>query len=113
MNQPAFAPQLYIPNGTKDINFYTRGLGATEVFRFSNDDGSIHVAEFSVNGTIFHVHENTSRLNLLDPANGKSSSAVIGLFVDDVQAYMERALAAGATEISPTTDYDYGYRRGR
>ena len=111
-NKPAFAPQLYIPNGTTDIGFYTKGLGAVEVMRFSNDDGSVHVAEFSINGTIFHVHENTVRFSLFDPVRSNGSSTVIGLFVDDVHAYMERAIAAGATEISPTTDYDYGYRQG-
>lgn len=49
-----FAPELHIPNGTLEIDFY-KTFGATENFCLRNDDGSIHVAELAVNGAIFHV----------------------------------------------------------
>jgi PhnB protein len=51
-----FAPELHIPNGTMEIDFYKK-FGATENFCFRNEDGSIHVAELVFNGAIFHVHE--------------------------------------------------------
>jgi len=104
-----FAPELHIPNGTTDIDFYTR-FGATENFCLRNDDGSIHVAELEFNGAIFHLHE-TMR-DALDPARAKGVTAVIGLFVPDVAAVMQQAINAGATEINPVTDHDYGYRQG-
>ena len=49
MNQTgkiSFAPQLYIKNGVTDISFYEKAFSAVELRRFTNDDGSIHVAEF-------------------------------------------------------------------
>ncbi|MBG9377909.1 VOC family protein [Panacibacter sp. DH6] len=104
-----FAPELHIPNGTKSIEFYTR-FGATENFCFRNDDESIHVAELEINGAIFHVHE-TMR-DALEPVSAKGVTAVIGLFVPDVEEIMQQAIKAGATEINPTTDHDYGYRQG-
>lgn len=104
-----FAPELHIPNGTMEIDFY-KNFGATENFCFRNDDGSIHVAELEFNGAIFHVHE-TMR-NALEPISAKGVTAVIGLFVPDVEAVMRKAIQAGATEINPTTDHDYGYRQG-
>lgn len=104
-----FAPELHIPNGTTDISFYTR-FGATEHFCFRNEDGSIHVAELEINGAIFHVHE-TMR-DALEPLSAKGVTAVIGLFVPNVEEVMQQAIDAGATEIHPTTDYDYGYRQG-
>ena len=52
-NKPFFAPELFINNGTKDISFYENAFGAREVMRFTNDDGSIHVAELSIEGSIF------------------------------------------------------------
>jgi PhnB protein len=107
-----FAPELYIGTGTRDISFYIDGLGAQELRRWSNDDGSIHVAELSVNGAIFHLHEEASRLELKSPLNVKASTVLIGLFVEDVDALMKRAIAAGAEEISPAQDYEYGYRQG-
>ncbi|MBI2272371.1 MAG: VOC family protein [Bacteroidetes bacterium] len=104
-----FAPELYIPNGTIEIDFYKK-FGATENFCFRNDDGSIHVAELEINGAIFHVHE-TMR-DALEPISAKGVTSVIGLFVPDVEDVMQKAIQAGATEINPTTDHDYGYRQG-
>ena len=55
-----FAPELYINNGVKDISFYKNAFGATQNLCFTNEDGSIHVAELCIEGAIFHVHEITS-----------------------------------------------------
>ena len=106
-----FAPQLYIPGGTFNIDFYTKGLGATELRRFSNDDGSIHVVELSIDGTIFHLHE-ANKDHLFEPAKHHGTTVMIGLFVPDVDAVMAKAKEAGATITSPVQDYDYGYRQG-
>jgi len=110
--KPVFAPQLFIPHGVKDVTFYTKAFGAVELRRFSNDDGSIHVAEFSIHGTLFHLHEDTARTNTYSPAKHNSTSVIIGLFVPDVDTVMKNALAAGAQQTSPAQDYDYGYRQG-
>jgi PhnB protein len=45
INNTRFAPQLYIPHGVKDIEFYTKAFGAIELRRWTNADGTIHVAE--------------------------------------------------------------------
>ena len=104
-----FAPELHIPNGTIEIDFYKK-FGATENFCLRNVDDSIHVAELEINGAIFHVHE-TMR-DALEPISAKGVTSVIGLFVPDVEEVMNKAIRAGATEINPTTDHDYGYRQG-
>lgn len=108
-NTTHFAPELHIPNGTIEIEFYKK-FGAIEIFCFRNDDGSIHVAELEINGAIFHVHE-TMR-DALEPIAAKGVTSIIGLFVDDVQDVYDRAISAGATKINPVTDHDYGYRQG-
>ncbi len=104
-----FAPELHIPNGTFNIDFYTQ-FGAVELFCFRNDDGSVHVAEFEINGAIFHLHE-TMR-GALEPLSAKGVTATIGLFVPNVDEIMNKAIQAGATEINPVEDHDYGYRQG-
>lgn len=106
-----FAPELHIPNGTVEIEFYKK-FGAKENFCFRNDDGSIHVAELELDGAIFHVHETMRWLNALEPLSSKGVTTVIGLFVDDVHTSFNRAIEAGAKEISPVTDHEYGYRQG-
>ena len=109
--KPHFAPELHIPNGTFNIEFYA-GFGATEHFVLRNDDGSIHVAELEMGGAIFHLHETMPWFDALEPVSAKGVTTVIGLFVDDVQEVFNRAVSAGATEISPVTDHEYGYRQG-
>ncbi|WP_423148112.1 VOC family protein [Rubrolithibacter danxiaensis] len=106
-----FAPELHIPNGTFDIDFYTE-FGATEHFCLRNDDGSIHVAELELNGAIFHLHETMRWFNALEPVRAKGVTSVIGLFVPDVDAVMQKAIQAGATEIQAAKDHEYGYRQG-
>ena len=110
-DKPFFAPQLLINNGIKDISFYAKAFGATENFCLYNDDGSIHVAELSINGTIFHIHEVTKSC-FFSPDKYNGTTCIIGLFVPDVPAVMNNAIKAGAREISPAKDYEYGYRQG-
>jgi len=110
-DKPVFAPELAIPNGITDISFYIDAFGAEELRRFSNDDGTIHVSELAINGAMFHLHEETPHTALRSPLpNGPS--VIIGLFVADVYAVIEQAVAAGAKIASPVQDYDYGYRQG-
>jgi PhnB protein len=111
-NKTIFAPQLFIPSGVKDISFYFNAFGAVEINQWRNDDGTIHVAELSINGTIFHLHEERPMKGQLEPNKAKGVTALIGLFVDDVDSVMSKALKAGATLLNPAQDYDYGYRQG-
>ncbi len=97
--------------GLRPIDFYTK-FGATEHFVLRNDDGSIHVAELEIGGAVFHLHETMRWFEALEPINAKGVTTVIGLFVEDVHEVFNRAISAGATEISPVVDHDYGYRQG-
>lgn len=111
-NKTLFAPQLFIPAGVKDISFYFNAFGAIEINQWRNDDGTIHVAELSINGTIFHLHEERPLKGQLCPDKAKGVTALIGLFVDDVDSVMNNALKAGAKLLSPAQNFDYGYRQG-
>lgn len=106
-----FAPELHIPNGTRSIDFYIK-IGANLNFCLRNDDNSIHVAELEIDGAIFHVHETMHWFDALEPVGAKGVTTVIGLFVEDVQEFFNSAIAAGAQQVSPVTDHDYGYRQG-
>ena len=110
-NLTHFAPELHIPNGTFSIDFYTT-LGASENFCLRNDDGSIHVAELEIDGAIFHLHETMRWFNALEPITANGVTTVIGLFVPNVEEVMQKGITAGAIEISPVKDHEYGYRQG-
>ncbi|NOW94584.1 VOC family protein [Mucilaginibacter sp. SG564] len=108
----SFAPMLAIANGVTSIDFYKKAFNAIENFCLRNDDGSIHVAEFTIDGAMFHVHEVTQFSGTKTPANAGGGTVSVGLMVDDVHAVFDKAIAAGATLVMPVTDFEYGYRQG-
>jgi PhnB protein len=111
MQKTTFAPLLIINSGVTDIDFYKKAFGATELRRFSNDDGTIHVLEMEIDGALFHLHEENKNYKS-SPDTLKGTTVCVGLFVDNVHAVIEKAIAAGAKMVSPVQDYEYGYRQG-
>ena len=106
-----FAPQLCIPRGVSDLSFYEKAFGAIEQQRWNNEDGTVHVAEFSIGEVLFHVHEEKISAGHFSPDKAHGVTTLIGLFVDDVDGVFNRAIAAGAETLMPPTTFDYDYRQ--
>lgn len=106
----SFAPMLRIRNGVTDIDFYKNAFGAVEHFRVTNDDGTVHVAEFDIDGAVFHLHEIYPHATFEPEAH--RGVVTVGLFTEDVHDMFDKAIAAGAEVVHPVTDYEYGYRQG-
>lgn len=111
-NAARFAPVLYLKNVAGAIAFYKQAFDAKELRRWSNDDGSVHVAEMLLGDAMFPIDEEVARVAELSPETLAGNSVNLGVFVDDPDAVIERAIAAGALLINPTRDFDYGYRQG-
>jgi PhnB protein len=107
-----FAPHLTLRNVLAGVEFYKAAFGAVELRRWSNDDGTVHVAEMAIDGALFHLHEEVPGSGAFSPETLKGTTSAIGLFVNDPVALMQRAIAAGGVERRPVRDYDYGYRQG-
>ena len=106
-----FAPMIYPKKVAPAIEFYKKAFYTIELRRWSNDDGDVHVAELTIDGALFHLDEEVSRISELSPETLKGTSIAIGLFVSDPHAVMARAVAAGGTALDLVTDYDYQYRQ--
>ena len=107
-----FAPHLTVRNVLAELGFCQSAFGAKELRRWSNSDGTLHVAELSINGALFHLHEEMPGDKEKSPETLDGTTSAIGLFVPDPGSTVKTAIAAGAREISPVRDYDYGYRQG-
>jgi PhnB protein len=108
-----FAPQLFVKEVAPAVAFYEKAFDAKELRRFSNPDGSIHVAEMAIGDALFHLHEETStNTYVVSPEKFNSTTVKIELFVDDPDTLMEKSLAAGAIEKSSIKDFEYGFRQG-
>ena len=106
-----FAPQLIVQDGAAAIEFYKKAFDVEELRRWSNDDGSVHVAELSFNGAMFHIKQEQPEQSRLSPATAKGRTAIIGVFVNDVDMVVDQAIANGATLLNAPQDYEYGYRQ--
>jgi len=112
-NQPArFAPIMYMKNVADAVEFYKKAFDVKVLRLFTNDDGSIHVAELLLQDAIFHLHEETANKKQLSPGTLSGTSVIIGLFVENTDELFDKAVAAGATITHPMTDYEYGFRQG-
>jgi PhnB protein len=109
----AFAPSLSLKVLAPAVEFYKKAFGVEELLIVKNDDGSIHVAELTFHGMVFHLHQ-----EMPGPGKERAPQTVggttvdLGVFLEDPDSLMDSALAAGARLISPMKDYEYGYRQG-
>jgi PhnB protein len=60
---------------------------------------------------MFHIKQESIEQSRLSPATAKGYTTIIGIFVDDVDAIVDKALKQGATLLNAAQDYDYGYRQ--
>ena len=110
-NSTAFAPCLTLEEVGPAVEFYKKAFGVEELLIVKNDDGSVHVAELSLQGMSFHLHQEMPGSPMKQAPQG-ATTVELGVFLDNPDALMDSALAAGATLISPMKDYEYGYRQG-
>lgn len=112
MRPAGFAPMLYIKTLAPAIEFYKKAFGAIELRKYSNPDGTVHVAEMAIGQSLFRMHEEVTRHEELSPDTLKGTTVVLGLLVENPDAVIKNAVAAGGKEIDPVQDYEYGYRQG-
>jgi PhnB protein len=108
--QYSIAPFLSVRNGLKAVEFYKSAFGAAEAFRLEND-GSV-VARLSVEGAEFWVSDESPEHKNFSPESLGGGTVRMVVTVPDPDAMFDRAVAAGAREVTPVQDA-YGWRLGR
>jgi PhnB protein len=107
-----FLPTLSVRNGAAAVEFYKRAFGAEVMMCLADPDGAV-VAELAINGVRFLIADESPEHGNFSPETLGGSTIRMGLIVADPDAMAKQAVAAGATEIYPVADQDYGYRLGR
>jgi len=103
-------PYLRVRDAAKAITFYEKAFGVREKFRLTEPSGRIGHAELDFGCATVMLSEEYPEMNLVGPASLGGTSMSIHLHVDDCDALVERARAAGATVVRPPTDQFYGER---
>lgn len=105
-------PTLSVRNGNAAIEFYKNAFGATEIFVVRSPDGAV-VAQLAIDAVNFLVADEAPEHGNYSPETLGGTTIRMGLQVMDPDVAQARAIAAGAKEIYPVADQDYGYRLGR
>ncbi len=103
---------LCVADAARAIDFYARAFGAAEKFRLVEPGGRVGHAELDFGGTTVMVCDEYPEMNIRGPQPGAPTSVTIHLHVDDADAAIERAVAAGARLERPPSDAFYGERGG-
>jgi PhnB protein len=110
---PTFSPYLTVRDASLAIEFYRAAFGATELFRLANPtDGKIAHAELMIGGSLVMLSEENPEWGSQSPQTLGGSPVTFCLMVDNTDAAVERAVAAGATLRMPPADQFYGFRSG-
>jgi PhnB protein len=92
---------LIVPDGDEAVQWYGSALGADVLWDLGG------VAGLSLAGAPFFVHEAVAgRAREPSPNDVGMTTTRIEVFADDADALIDRAVAAGATDVEPVTDHD-------
>ena len=108
----SLTPYLILSAASDAIAFYKKALGASEVMRLDDPGGKIHHAEISIGDSRIMLADEHPEIGALSPKTIGGSPVSLHLYVEHVDAAVERAVAAGAKLIRPVADQFYGDRVG-
>ena len=105
-------PYLRVRDAGRALEFYKQAFGAEELFRLTEPGGRIGHAEIKIGGTTLMLADEYPEMNIVGPQTLGGTSFSIHLHVDNADAWIERAVTAGATLLRPAADAFYGERSG-
>jgi PhnB protein len=109
----AVTPYLIIKGADQAIEFYKQAFGAVEAFRMADPSSNkIGHAEIKMRDSHLMLADEYPEMGFLGPEAVGGSPVSLLLYVDDVDATFQNAIAAGAKAVKPVEDQFYGDRSG-
>jgi PhnB protein len=110
---PTLTPSLAVEDAGEAIEFYKRAFGAKERGRMPGPDGKIAHAELEIGDGLVMLSDPFPQDSIKPPTELGGTSMGLFMYVDDVDAAVQRAVDAGATVTSPVEDQFWGDRFGK
>jgi PhnB protein len=105
-------PYLILHDAARAIEFYQQAFGAAELFRMPGPDGRIGHAEIRIGDSLIMLADENPEMGARSPKTMGGSPILILLYVEEVDAVVAQAVAAGAKLIRPIENKFYGDRTG-
>ena len=106
------SPHMVCAGAVEAIDFYVAAFGAEEITRTLGPDGKLLHAAVSINGSSVMLVDENLEFGMFSPKALDGSPVSIHLIVDDADAWMKRAVAAGGVEAMPVQEVFWGDRYG-
>jgi uncharacterized glyoxalase superfamily protein PhnB len=106
-------PHLVCAGAADAIEFYKKAFGAVEGGRLPGPDGKLMHAMVRINGSPVMLVDEMPQWGALGPKALKGSPVTIHLYVDDADAFVKRAVDAGAKVTMPVAEQFWGDRYGK
>lgn len=111
-NYNSVTPYLIVDGAARAIEFYKQAFGATETVRMDGPDGRIGHAEIKIGDSHIMLADEHPEMGARGPQTIGGSPVSLLLYVEDVDATVNRAVEAGAKLTRPVKDQFYGDRTG-
>jgi PhnB protein len=106
-------PYLCCKDAAAAIEFYKKAFGATELMRMGAPGEKIGHAEIRIGDSHVMLADEFPEMGFLSPQSVGGSPVMMHLYVEDVDATVPKAVAAGAKVMRPVEDQFYGDRGGQ
>jgi uncharacterized glyoxalase superfamily protein PhnB len=106
-------PHLVCAGAADAITFYKQAFGAVELGRLPGPQGKLMHAMLRIGDSAVMLADEFPDYGSFGPKSLKGSPVTIHLYVEDVDATVKRAVAAGAKITMPVDDMFWGDRYGK
>jgi PhnB protein len=105
-------PYLAVDDAAAALEFYKQAFGARERMRMAAAGGKVGHAEIEIGGSCVMLADEYPDVGFRSPKAIGGTPVSLHLYVEDVDAVVRQAVAAGAKEVRPVKDQFYGDRTG-
>jgi len=109
---PTATPYLIVGNAARAIDFYKQAFAAAETMRMAAPGGKIMHAEIKIGTSPIMLADEFPEHDIRSPQTLGGSPVGLLLYVEDVDSFFQRAVAAGGRVLKPIQDQFYGDRSG-
>ena len=106
-------PHLVCAGAAAAIEFYKKAFNAVEMARIPQPDGKIMHASIRIEDSVVMLVDEFPDWGVRGPKSLGGSPVTIHLYVEDVDAFTERAVGAGAKITMPIADMPWVDRYGQ
>jgi PhnB protein len=106
-------PHLVCAGAAEAIEFYKKAFNAVEADRMPGPEGKLMHAHIRIGDSPVLLVDEFPEWGVFSPKTLKGSPVTIHLYVEDVDAFTQRAVAAGAKVTMPLEDTFWGDRYGK